>query len=90
MAKQLFTVTVEHEIIVVADSADKAEDLAREADIDEEPDFHATPLRYLPAEWEGDSIPYGDRDETEPDRTVKQWIDAGAAPQYNITPKAKT
>ena len=85
--KQLFVVTMTTEILVVAEDAAEAEKLAqREPHVDwGEPDYHVTPMTYLPADWDGDSIPFGHRDEAEPDRTVDQWMALGAAPLYRTT-----
>jgi hypothetical protein len=88
--KKLFVVTITTEIIVVADSESDAEHLARyEKDIEwADVDYSACPMRHMPGEWDGDSIPFGDRLEEEPDRTVNAWIERGAAPEYKVRTKA--
>lgn len=85
MAKQLFVVTLTREILVVADDAFEAQEMAQDAEREgdlEEPAAHAVEMSFLPGGWEMTSIPWGDRDETDPDRTVGKWIEMGAAPQY--------
>jgi hypothetical protein len=85
---KLFTVTVETEIVVLANSSTEAEELARDTigpggDISSnEFDTHAQPMSYLPGSWETDAIPYGEHDSSDPDRTIQSWIDHGAAPEF--------
>lgn len=78
---KLFSVTITTEIVVVAEDAhaagDEARDVIRELDY-EEFQVHATLLRRLPGEWTMDSIPYGERDQPNPDRTIRGWVDADA------------
>lgn len=84
-SKRLFTVTIETEIVVLAEDADEAEEIAIDAidGLDSDAwDSHAMPMATLPAGWEGDAIPYGPGVEDDPDRTVGQWIEQGAAPEY--------
>ena len=81
--KQLFVVTIEVETIVVADGRVEAEELALEIFRDQDGwSSRAVPMDCFPAEWEGNSIPYGDADPEAPDRTVDEWIKLGAAPEY--------
>jgi hypothetical protein len=56
-----------------------ANDSIREVDADSF-SVELQPLRWLPAEWDN-SIPYGERERADPDRTVKRWIAMGAAPE---------
>ena len=88
---RLFTVTITTEVIVLAESESEAQQLARsESDISfSECDYHASPLRYFPGDWDKSSIPFGEQLEEAPDRTVGEWIDAGAAPEYKLRPRAK-
>lgn len=83
--KKLYTVDIEIETVVVADSQEEAEALAMEAlqDIDTLGYWtEALPLRVLPDGWDGTSIPFGHHEKEDPDRTVDQWAEAGAAPEY--------
>jgi hypothetical protein len=83
-ALQLYTVTVETEVVVLASSESEAEYEARYAvrhDVDDL-DAYAKPMRYMPGEWDRDAIPFGERDPADPNRTIGEWIDAGAAPEY--------
>ena len=83
-ALRLYTVTVETEVVVLASSESEAEYEARYAvrhDVDDL-DAFAKPMRYMPGEWDRDAIPFGERDPAAPDRTIGQWIDAGAAPEF--------
>jgi hypothetical protein len=84
-SKRLFTVAIETEVVVLAESSSEAELLARESMRDLDGDqwtMMASPMAYLPAGWEGDAIPYGPGDSEDPDRTVDKWIERGAAPKY--------
>lgn len=78
--KRLYVVTLSMEVVVVAEGPSEASRIAEVADID----FHswdgdAVEMRHLPGDWDLDCIPFGDAD---PERTVGQWIEAGAAPAY--------
>jgi hypothetical protein len=82
---KLYTVVLKHEIVVVAESESDAEDHARDAIDDLDPqDCHttATEMRHLPVDWELSSIPYGESSSEDPDRTIKGWIDQGAGAAY--------
>ncbi len=81
--KRLFVVTIEVDTIVIAEDREEAESLAMEQRDDQDGwSSHAVPMSYFPADWEGDSIPFGEADPEAPDRTVDQWIELGAAPEY--------
>lgn len=83
---ELYTVTIETEIVVLAESLEQAIGAAQKAHRDFDSSafsYHANRMRYMPGDW-SDSIPYGERDEKEPDRTVEQWIALGAAPDYSL------
>lgn len=83
--KTLYTVAIEVEIIVVADTQGAAEASAIEALQDIDTLGYAAlaqPLRVLPDGWDGTSIPFGHHEKDDPDRTVDQWAGAGAAPEY--------
>lgn len=84
--KKLYVVTVETEIVVVADDEADAVDAARDASIDFDLDYAAAPMRFLPWGWDGGEIPFGDADE---ERTVDEWIAAGAAPELTKRMAAK-
>jgi len=82
--KQLYVVELTQEFLILADSPLAAHHLALEAarEDDTPPDVTSvSPMSYYPGEWDDDAIPYGDRDEEDPDRTVGEWIELGAAPQ---------
>jgi len=85
--KKLFTVTIETEIVVVASDNDEAEKVAKEAfrsrDIgSEEYDFRPREMKFLPSGWDLNAIPFGEREASDPDRTIQGWIDAGAGVFY--------
>lgn len=84
---KLFTVTVETEVVVLAESQEEAEDLAktdfRDLDVSDF-SFVGSNMRYLPGDWETYSIPFGLKEDSHPDRTVQEWIDLGAAPFYIV------
>ncbi len=83
--KRLYNVTIEAEIIVVAESQSEAEQAALHSfrDLDRA-EFGASAgvLRFFPCDWDEDAIPFGYRDPDCSDRTVGEWIDMGAAPEY--------
>jgi len=84
--KQLYVVCIEHEIIVVAENEVEAirhaGDSLRDLDIGTD-DMTASPMSYLANGWGTGEIPYGYRDPKDPDRTVGEWVQQGAAPKYN-------
>ncbi len=85
MTKQLYVVTTEIELVVLAENEQEARKVAAKVDsfdlnIGHEMYWTAQPMRYFPGDWDGDALPYGKDDEGE--RTVKQLIDAGCAPEY--------
>jgi hypothetical protein len=79
--KKLYVVAISMEIVVVANSAKEAEEIATSG-IDDTPDYSAVPMTWFPYGWEPDSIVYGNVDVEEVDRTLGEWIDRGAAPEY--------
>jgi hypothetical protein len=86
MTKQLYVVTTEIEHVVLADNEQEARKIAANVDsfdlnIGHEMHWTAQPMRYFPGDWDGDALPYGKDDEGQ-ERTVKQLIDAGHAPEY--------
>lgn len=84
MTKRLFTVTIETEILVVAESEAEAAKIA-ESDVEVEwhdSDYIARPMDHMPTGWDDKCIPFGDRLEEDPDRTVGKWMEAGAAPEF--------
>jgi hypothetical protein len=86
MAKKLFTVHVETTLVVVAESDAQAlviaEDVARIEGA--EVGLFPAALTSMPADWDKGCIPFGaeDEDEDDDDRTIGQWIEAGAAPEF--------
>lgn len=86
--KRLYNVTIELEAIVVADNDEDAieaiRDAIRNGDLDLSPyeaSFDAQPMTHYPMDWTNDSIPFGDREDADPDRTIGKWIEMGAAPE---------
>lgn len=81
---KLYIVTLSVEVVVVAESAMAASEMATKTDVTDGLSYEseATELRFIPAEWDLDSLPYGDVDEETHDRTIGEWIEAGAAPLY--------
>jgi hypothetical protein len=82
---KLFTVTLETELVVLANTPEEAEESA----LDELRSLdrynysaQASDMRHLPADWEMGAIPHGTRDSNDPDRTIEEWIEKGAAPEY--------
>ena len=86
--KRLFTVWFETGVVVLAENEEQAEKLAKDGllshvvDADAWEPSPAVPMNCFPAGWESDSIPFGERDPEDPDRTIAQWIERGAAPEY--------
>lgn len=77
---KLYTVTLETEIVVLAESEEAACSEARAALHNlssDEFDVSAYDLRALPASWSEDLYPYGKGEET-----IAELIAAGAAPRY--------
>lgn len=69
----LFTVTIEAEIVCVGETAADAEEAARDAIGDlSSYDFetYAKPMKYLPSGWDEGAIPFGG----EGDKTLGEWI----------------
>lgn len=89
MAK-LYCVRIECEVIVIAEDEDEAIEAAEDAvdDIDLFDSATPEPLRYLPFGWDGREIPYNANRDM-PERSVNEWIEAGAAPEMEQRMKAK-
>jgi hypothetical protein len=85
--KQLYVGTITTTIVIVAENEDDARDVAnnsiREVD-DDDFSVEMEVMRSVPAGWDK-AIPYGERERTDPDRTVKRWIELGAAPELRST-----
>lgn len=81
---KLYTVTLSAEIVVLAESKEEAEDIALHGSDDaiDHLDADAQPMGHMPSDWDGSEIPFGECDEDAPDRTVGEWIELGAAPEY--------
>lgn len=78
--KQLYVVTLSMEVVVVAEDPQEAAQIAETVDIDGTSwEGHAVELRYLPADWDLDCLPFGDSAD---EMTIGKWIKAGAAPKY--------
>ncbi len=79
--KRLYTVQIVTEVIVIAESCVHAEREAAKIDLgDLHLSFRGASMSAFPAQWNGDDIPYGQEDPNDPDRTVDEWIERGAAP----------
>lgn len=79
--KKLYTVTIEAEIVVLADSEEEAAEEAQDAMSElssYDYDIHAMPMRYLPGGWDRKTLPFG----TEDDKTIQEWLDAGAGETF--------
>lgn len=87
--KKLYLVELITTAVVVAEDEFEARDYADEAARDYDPNVEVDELRYLPADWDEDSLPYGYMDPNNPDKTVQQWIDEGAAPMYKVNMRTK-
>jgi hypothetical protein len=90
--KKLYVVTVETEIVVVAESREKAVEVAQAGDWHgyEEYDYKACEMTWLPGGWTGDAIPYsGGLDDGECDRDLDEWIDLGAAETFKANREAR-
>lgn len=83
MAKQLYVVSIEAEIVVLAESEDQAEKLAKKAkrDVDDW-DYRGKAMSHMPSGWEGDCVPFGLSEDSDPARDIDGWVEAGAAPEY--------
>lgn len=81
---KLYTVTLETEVVVVAEDEEGAERAAADA-LSEMGSydlcFSAQPLRFLPIGWDGKELPFPDPDLEIPEMDINGWIDAGAAPE---------
>jgi len=83
--QKLFTVTIETEVVVLAEDPSEAEQLARESmrHLDEDQwSTTASEMTHLPGGWQGDAIPFGPGVSEDPDRTIDEWVKRGAAPKY--------
>ncbi|HSN13670.1 MAG TPA: hypothetical protein VLT61_03505 [Anaeromyxobacteraceae bacterium] len=77
MSKQLYTVKIETEIVVLAESDAEAECFARFEPIDGVPDVRASPMRHIPGRWDRKSLVYG----ADGDVELGTLIDQGLAPE---------
>lgn len=81
MAKKLFVVSIETEVVVLADDEREAEREAERIPLgDCTVDYHAAPMAFMPADWDETAIPFGKTGESE--RTIGEWVKLGAAPKY--------
>lgn len=80
--EQLWIVTVQDEVVVLAESAEEAMKLAKKAKHDgtlnPEPES-ATPMTYMPCNWDSDCLPYGNASDAD---TIGALIKDGRAPKY--------
>ena len=79
--KKLYTVKLETEIVVVAESMIEAEDIGRASIHELGPDeialATASLLRSLPGQWDENCCPYGDGH-----KSIKTLVSEGAASEY--------
>ncbi len=75
---RLYTVTVTNEYVVLAESREDAEEVAEREVESETPDITVTKFKHYPGNYGPESIPYGHRDPSDPDRTIGEWISSGA------------
>jgi len=78
--KGLYIVTLEAEVVVLAESREDAMKIADQIskfDFDLEAGL-GTDLTYLPGDWDEGCIPFGESE----DKTIAEWVAAGAAPLY--------
>ena len=70
---KLWNVSIEYEIIVVAEDSDEAEEIAERVarKMDDEPFVHASSMSYYPAGDTDKCIPYGEDDT--PSLTIGEW-----------------
>lgn len=84
--KKLYNVTIEVEVVVVAESESDArkhaQDAIDEVSFENDVDYDVRELVYLSGNWDLNCIPFGDRDGDDPDRTIQGWLDAGAGEKY--------
>jgi hypothetical protein len=90
MERKLFTVSIQTEILVLAKDGKLANKMARHIVEDEWPcrrldgslfNVQAQPMDHLPAGWDENEFPEDDTLE-EPERTIRELIELGAAPGY--------
>jgi hypothetical protein len=90
MARKLFTVNIKTEILVLAEDEMHAETVAKHIVVDEWPcrtlqeshfAFQVQPMSHVPAGYDIDDYPE-DNTLEEPERTVRELIELGAAPGY--------
>lgn len=77
---KLYVVTFAMDMVVAATSEEEAEAIARREQFFETANLDIDETRemtHLPGQWELDALVYG-----KPERTVGEWIEAGAAPAY--------
>lgn len=88
--KRLYNVTIETEIVVLAESRFDAEKIASRIPHQEAHlwDVTAREFSHMPTDWWDNSIPFGNEDPVNPDKTVGEWLEDGAAPEYMETLKA--
>jgi hypothetical protein len=90
MARRLFTVVIQTEIIVLAGDETHAEIVAKQIVENEWParddlrassfKFQAQPMSHLPVGWDENEFPE-DNTLKEPERTIRELIELGAAPR---------
>jgi hypothetical protein len=85
MPKRLYVVSVETEMVVLAESPQEAKEIAGTEQLEwsvDDASFSALPMMHMPVGWEADNIPFGEGDADDPDLSIEAWIERGAAPEY--------
>lgn len=78
MTKQLYTVRIEAEVVVLAESAAEAETEARYGGTKHELRYSSEPMRHMPTRWNRACLVYG----ADGDEELGALLDAGLAPEY--------
>lgn len=80
---KLFHATLAVEVVVLATSAEAAMQIAEDEARKHSADVGGiVEMDCIPEGWDEECIPLGHCDPAAPDRTLGQWIEAGAAPKY--------
>jgi len=87
--RKLYTVTIETEIVVLAIDENAAEEAAEGA-MHELSSYDysimASPMRYLPGDWDLDALPYEDDNGDGAELSIGDLVKLGAAPKYLVRP----
>lgn len=84
---KLYTVELAVELIVIAESEDDAilqVQRMSSLDVPKAEIDSVSETSWLPSDWDEDAIPFGKSDPADPDRTIRQWAEMGAAPKLKL------